>query len=559
MSSSSEVSVAGLLSERRVIPRLRSPLRAVEYGGQIKTTADSLNTKAKNWLKKLKMSNEMIPSESTAREIYQIEKIYNLKVSDTDSASGSQGSITIDDQFATFLSKRNVDTLKEPSGGTKTGFSLGSNDAKGNIKFLRSKLRENRDRPFLWSELARSYITIGQTEKALKAMAAARHLAKDNVYLCRASARLFIHTDELGRAIQLLRKHPQVSDNPWLMSAEIAASSIADRTSPYIKRGMRHVQSTKFSAYQVSELATSIGTLELEHGAIKKAINLFKQGLSSPTENSLAQAQWASDKERKIRVSKHALDMPDSFEALTLFHRSQGTYKTSIEACKLWLDDEPFSTRPALTGSYIGILVDDLDAALAFSNAGLIADPTSFSLLNNRAVVHAYRGDVVSSMRDIKSALFRERAKSDPHLLATLGLLAFRKGELSMGRSLYTESIRWFRLLKSKVSIASAILHWMREENRVGSISKDEVTKIGNQISRSGAIANDPELAELLGVIKQESHQKGWASAGQIETPKDGGVSDINHCLKLINRPSSIVTDGPVVRNLLEQSDRSLK
>ncbi|MCP4488608.1 MAG: hypothetical protein GY820_15040 [Gammaproteobacteria bacterium] len=512
--SKTEGSVASLLRERRVVPRLRSPLKAVEYGGYVKAIDDSLNTKAKNWLKKLKVSHEIVPSESTAKEIYQIESIYSCKASDIDSATSAKAHTMFENQIASFLSSGNVGILKESTNHAETDFSLSSYNAQGKIKLLRTRLKNNQDQPFVWSELARSYIAIGQSEKALKAMATARHLAKDNVYICRASARLFIHADMLGRAIHLLRKHPQVSDNPWLISAEIAASSIAERTSPYVKRGMRHVQSTKFSAFQVSELASSIGTLELEHGAIKKAVNLFKLALNNPTENSLAQAQWASEKERKISVSKDALDMPDSFEALTLYHRSRGTYKMSLEACKLWLGDEPFSTRPALTGSYIGILVDDLSAALAFSDAGLAADPRSFSLLNNRAVVHAYRGDVESALSDIKSALFIERAKDDPHLLATLGLLAFRKGELSMGRSLYTESIRWFSLLKSKVSIATAILYWMREENRIGNISINEIEKVGNQVLRSGAISHDPELAELLDVVKQESHQKREADGG---------------------------------------------
>lgn len=104
------------------------------------------------------MSHEIIPSESTAREIYQIESIYNFEASDNSFSTIPKARAIFENQVAGFLSRGNIGNLEAPIDSAKLNFSFGSNNAQGEIRSLRARLKINQSQPFVWSELARSYI-----------------------------------------------------------------------------------------------------------------------------------------------------------------------------------------------------------------------------------------------------------------------------------------------------------------------------------------------------------------------------------------------------------------
>ena len=60
------------------------------------------------------------------------------------------------------------------------------------------------------------------------------------------------------------------------------------------------VDSGDHSNLDVSELISELATLDLQSGRDKRSRQLFVRALVDPTENSLAQAEWALQKDPRV-------------------------------------------------------------------------------------------------------------------------------------------------------------------------------------------------------------------------------------------------------------------
>ena len=136
------------------------------------------------------------------------------------------------------------------------------------------------------------------------------------------------------------------------MSAQIAIGSIADKRPKLINEARRMLTSDQFSPLQVSELASAVATLELSAGRIRRARRLFERSLERPTENSIAQAVWAS-RNYGLQIRIRHDDLPNTFEAASwpIFRKVSG--KDAVGQCEYWLFDQPFSSRPCILGSFL--------------------------------------------------------------------------------------------------------------------------------------------------------------------------------------------------------------
>ena len=63
----------------------------------------------------------------------------------------------------------------------------------------------------------------------------------------------------------------------------------------------------------LSELASSIGTVELLYGSNKKSRELFKKSLISPNDNTLAQVEWAATKDKNLDVDASGFNVEMNF------------------------------------------------------------------------------------------------------------------------------------------------------------------------------------------------------------------------------------------------------
>jgi len=499
-------SLDSVIKNRTVIPRWKSPQGAIEAQTFDKKQLSDRTALGDPWIKRLIAAFEQFPSPSTAHELYETALLYK----NDDCLSPAARELARPLREAARLPEGmplqyNASTARAAFDLVGDSVDVHEEAARLEIHRLRRLLGETPDRPFCWSELSRNFLVVGEDEKAIRCMQAALKLATRNRYLYRAATRLFVHVQDPERALTLLRSGPGIGSDPWLLAAEIATATASKKTSRYIDIAKQSLLAPKLQEYQLSELAAAVGTVELMNGANKRARKLFNFSLVAPTENSLAQAQWAVEQESRILIPASAWQTPASYEAKTLALRRKRDWPNAISACAAWLAEEPFSIRPALVGSHMAFRPEHQRKMEQFATAGLRRDSDNFALLNNRAVARAYQGRIQDAYSDVQKALQHAPGRNDAHLMATLGLIAFRSGLPELGREYYELSIAWFSVEKKRASTAAAALYLAREEMRTNQSAIPLSVALAKDIARSSWAIRHPELIGMTELVIEEA------------------------------------------------------
>jgi Tfp pilus assembly protein PilF len=319
-----------------------------------------------------------------------------------------------------------------------------SQHVRARVRALRAGLREDPRNALAWAEQARMYTLIGQEQPALDAMKRALVLAPDHRFLLRAAVRLHVHVDGADDARRLLTRHPRTRRDPWLLASEIAVASLTGRVSRHLRAARDMLDDRAWTARDLSELASAVGTVELENDKARKARNLFRLALTDPNDNSLAQAEWAAPQIPGVAVQIAGMldETPLSFEARSIAAAAASRHAEAVEHGWAWLLDQPFASEPAIFGSYQAALSRDLRRSLDFAVRGLQANPRQTVLLNNAAFALA-KMDRVSAAREQLALVHRSDLSPDERamLLATEGLIELRAGDAAAGEELYRRSI----------------------------------------------------------------------------------------------------------------------
>lgn len=346
----------------------------------------------------------------------------------------------------------------------------GLNAIRAEIALEKHRLRYFPHDPYRWADLSRLYVTIGQTEKSRNAMRVALSLAPENRFVVRAATRLFLHLEEPDLAHRLLKDSPLVKVDPWILSAEIATAAATGHVSDLIVLGRRTLEKNRFAPFHLSELASALGTIQINSGSLKKGRKLIKRSLQMPSENALAQAAWLA----RDALTYEQLGETPSHEANAWLARREGNWKEVVKSSTRWLGEQPFSTRPAALGSFAAVLTGDYETASEIAWLGLQANPGDFLLKNNRAFALARMGqpeDAAALLRDVDAAGLSKEEKI-VHV-ATLGMIAFRRGDPDAGRRHYLECIFAATLNDSKKA-AVAAMYRAEQEIRIGSDYADQ-------------------------------------------------------------------------------------
>jgi hypothetical protein len=372
------------------------------------------------------------------------------------------------------------------------------------IKEIKKNLSLYPYNPILYVELSRYYSILGQEKSSISAMRVALHLGANNRFILRSATRLFAHynnanNEYLDYIHTILKKSPLTSLDPWLLSAEISIATIRNRTSRFIKKGLALINSNNVSSFNYTELASSIGTLEMLNGSNKKSRELFKKSLISPNDNSLAQIEWASKKDSRLNIDPNSFNVQMNFEAIALDNFHNKDYDNSLKNAAKWFIDMPFSKKPILFGSNLAsTILKDHKKSISFLNAGLVSHPNDPQLINNLAYAFSLDNrpnEALSELRKIKDYKLEESTRAC--LTATKGLAYFRSGFPEQGRSLYIDAIEQTKLSKNKNLNWIAILNYAREEI----ILKSEfVESIMNAVNK---IPNDSKDVEIK-VLKED-------------------------------------------------------
>ena len=367
------------------------------------------------------------------------------------------------------------------------------------ISSIKRSLREYPRNPILWMELAFFYTGIGQSKKAEKCVKIALRLNKDNRYILRSASRFFLHIGDLDLALCLIRKSDIRKYDPWLVSAELAISEIAESSPKLVKSAKALLKTESIDAFHLSELASALGTLEINSGSNKSGKKLFKIALKDPTENSLAQALFLQDQIGEAGKMIHTLHPEQAFESESRIHFKNREYKKAFEKIKKWLAYQPFSSRPAEHGSYIAsVVLGDFEEAIKIAEMGKISSPNDFLLNNNHAFALASLGRVDDALDVLKKINEKNLNKSNRNILkATKGLINFRNKKFQTGRQLYKEAVTFFESQQDKASEAIARLFWAREEDRAQ-------MKEASQIKESAVnLAKQQKLNEIIFASKK--------------------------------------------------------
>ena len=362
---------------------------------------------------------------------------------------------------------------------------------------IRAKIKETKklllsfsQNPILYVELSRYYSILGQEENSIKAMKTALHLAPNNRFVLRCATRLFAHyqndsNDHLNYIHRYLRKSPLTLVDPWLASAEISIATIKKTTSKFIKKGIELVNSKNISPFNFTELASSLGTVELLFGGTKKSRDFFSKSLISPNDNSLAQIEWASTKDKQLEIDPSKFEVKMNFEALALDSFQNLDFDSALDNAAKWFIDMPFSKRPIMFGSNLAsTILKDQAKSISLINAGLISHPNDPQLINNFAYALALDNRPEEAFKQLQK--IKDESEIDEVtsicLMATRGLSFFRSGFPDIGRQFYLEAIEKTKEIKNQSLNLIAILNYAREEIILGSEYVDQLIDVVGKI-----------------------------------------------------------------------------
>lgn len=330
---------------------------------------------------------------------------------------------------------------------------------------LRRIVRDEPRNAVRWADLALAHTVLGHPLQAEREIRTALSIAGPNRFLLRAAARLYVHLDRPDAAHELLTRDPAVLADPWLAAAELATANLAGRTSQHTRRARLLVEDINGHAPRhLAELASQVATAELRAGRHRHAKRLMATALREPTDNALAQAEWASA--NGLNLDRADLDRPRTYEAQALRHSHEGNWAAASNAGMEWLADQPFAHEAAQFTSYAASVgAEDWELAERAAEAGLVANPDDYLLRNNLIFALASQGraeEAYAQLRLIPVASLdaRERAV----VMATQGLVLFRHSAPEQGRRSYEDAITALTQGRRFDLAALAATFWAREE-----------------------------------------------------------------------------------------------
>jgi len=349
----------------------------------------------------------------------------------------------------------------------------------------------------LWTNLATLYVSLGQRRQARRAIRIALSLAPQNRFVLRSAARTLLHLEDREEAHAILARAEGLKSDPWLLSAEISIAAANDGESAHIGLAERSLERDKFAPLDASELAAEVATIRAIHGNTWLAKKFLRRALKQPCENALAQAVWLA---RIPGMPALAINASISHEANALVNRQEGKLRVSMIQTQQWLDEQPFSSRPAQMGSFIASRIDRDEVAIRFAEEGLRTNPGHFVLLNNLAFAAARVGRLEKARASLRRINMSAIDAPDRYVVvATEGLVSFREGNIPHGRSLYTQAINAFQE-SGDVRAAVALVYRAIEESRAGTAEAPRLRKEALTVAKDALI--NPEDRPLISELE---------------------------------------------------------
>lgn len=272
--------------------------------------------------------------------------------------------------------------------------------------------------------------------------------------------------------------------DPWLMASEIALADVAEVKASFLSKGKRFLlEQTTFSSAHMTELAGAVAAAELVSGNLKRAREAQRKALLSPNDNVIAQAV---DQEPAfgIRLDGPQIEraLAESSEALVLLAWANVAPDTVETHAQAWHAEEPFSSRPIQMLTTLYVYKGELDQAVRWIRAGLLADPHDSGLLINLAYAQARMGKLAEAEATIRKLRSFGTTASEPYAKATEGLIAYRQGRFEAGDNLYDAAVALFEQTHRPGSAAYCRLNQALSAVDYQRLRADEIVKRANAV-----------------------------------------------------------------------------
>jgi hypothetical protein len=134
--------------------------------------------------------------------------------------------------------------------------------------------------------------------------------------------------------------------------------------------------------------------------------------------------------------------------------------------------------------------------AIAICDAGLIANPNDFMILNNKIVALSRFGDTRNAEK-ILASLTPSTTEEQIYVAAATGLVSFRKGLVAQARISYSIALSLAKEVKAWDTEFRGAMHWLYEEFAAGQISRSHAIEILEKI-RPGILKSPSFLKSTL-------------------------------------------------------------
>jgi hypothetical protein len=374
---------------------------------------------------------------------------------------------------------------------------------RDSIRDIKIKLLFSCRDSVLWTDLAYFYTISGNRKKAEKCIRTAISLNNYNSHIIRSAARYYIYCDNPEKALYIIRNSPNVLQDPLVLSSEIAISEAFKLKSFNIKKGKILLQNDNIPKCFLSELNSTIATIECNHGNLKRGKRYINNALEDPNENALAQIQFLA-KKNDIVFSPQQFDIPCRYEADAWNYFYSYNYVEAATESQKWFNFHPFSTRPAILNSFIrGTFLDQHEEAISIIDQSLKLSPNSSMLLNNKAFSLAKIGKVDEAREcigRIDSQDLNDFDNTDITVLkATSGLIEYRSDNPIEGNRLYKEATEYLKAKKDFVLEARALYFWSLEESRFNPIEAEKIKAEAN------TLAHKYKIQEVITLLKKNT------------------------------------------------------
>ena len=283
---------------------------------------------------------------------------------------------------------------------------------------------------------------LGQFDHARKALQIAVR-SPDSRYILRISSRFLCTWASRRSPRPFVDLHARAED-PWLMAALLAASTLADRPMPGRNVARRIIESGRFRPVESSDLVSELGTLDLKAGDDRRARKLFKQSLEAPTDNSLAQGEWASDRLTNMDVHVTSFNVPFAAEAVARDAAQRGSWEIApLNACF----GSTISRVRRRSGRLCVVRCCGRDRVIsraeAMAQIGMRANPTDSTVANNFWPTRPSKWASSARLSYHSRLLWRTPPIGPLRIaaLATSDSLSSGAGNVAGGRDLYRRSI----------------------------------------------------------------------------------------------------------------------